>query len=355
MARRPITHERMGNPQRRRGRVGTFTPESAVDELNLPLPESQERFRRNVLTLLLADDMTRREERALVWGARRDSFRRAITPDPAHPRHVTSPTLERLWASTVEDATLNARNILSERAAIKTAIATRTREVAAIEAVLRPGAAKPEPPVQTSGLPAYQARRLQLAAQQRADAASARRTEAAEELDRLKAELTALHELNERLHLDAILSTLAARYEHRARFYLTRAHLPRDLRGRDPKPLTAADLYRALQSGLDGAWLDVAQREVAGAAQEGTAQPDEDDEAVTDNDANAVTGSGDAAGRVIEKTAAEDRAATVTGNEQAEGWFDDPSRTVDAPENPFEPSWSPAAEPRRAPARRAAA
>ncbi len=350
MARRPITHERMGNPQRRRGRVGAFTPESAVDELNLPLPESQERFRRNVLTLLLADDMTRREERALVWGARRDSFRRAITPDPAHPRHVTSPTLERLWASTVEDATLNARNILSERAAIKTAIATRTREVAAIETALRPSATKPEPPVQTNGLPAYQARRLQLAAQQRADAASARRTEAAEELDRLKGELTALHELNERLHLDAILSTLAARYEHRARFYLTRAHLPRELRGRDPKPLTAADLYRVLRSGLDGAWLDVAQREVAGAA-----QPDEDDEAVTDNDATAVAGSGDTAGRVIEETAEEGRAATTAGNERTEDWFGDPSRTVDAPENPFEPSWHPAAKPRRAPGRRAAA
>lgn len=256
MARKPAHQESIRNPRRRRGRTSVFTPSSAVEELDLPLPESQERFRDNVLTLLLAAELTRREERKLVWSARRDTFKRALREDPAHPERITSPTIEQLWAEAVEDAALNARNVLAERASIKTAITMRERQIETLAQGLAGSSPKPEE-APAANLPAYQARRQQLAARAAAEAERTRAAQRAEELDQLRAELFELRELDERLHLDAILSTIAARYEKAARFYLARARPPRNLRGYAPKPLRAADLYRELQSGLDGAWVDI--------------------------------------------------------------------------------------------------
>lgn len=269
MAKKPTLHQTLDHPRRERERRSAFEPSQAAAELELPLPESQERFHANVLTVLYDTGLSRQEERALIRAARRDSLKRSFVADPAHPGCLTSPTIRQLKAQTIEDAAVNARNVLAERSAIATAIAVRQQrlkmlgmaEVAAAPIDDSAGAQG------APGVPAYKARRQARQARQQAQARQAQRAQGAAEITRLKEELTELAEIDERLHLDAILSTLAARYAFQARFYLTRAFLlPKELRGLDPEPLSAQDLYQALESGRTAQWVRVSSDLAAMAA-----------------------------------------------------------------------------------------
>lgn len=282
MSKKPSTSQRLTDPRRTYDHRGPFTPQPAGDELRIPLPTSLERYRDNLLTVLFDGSLTPADQRHLKRSARRDSLCRSFSKVSGDPVYVTSPTIRQLRSQAIVDSALNARNALADRTQLATAIDMREQELATLTASPSGNPADTDAADALSVAarhtddPDYKVRRAarqaRAAAAKAAHDAAARTAQRTAMIEQLTQELTELRRLDEQLHVDAILSTIAARYENQARFYLTKAHLPRELRTLEPEPLTARDIYRALVSGFDGAWVGIPLS--FGTAEDAFAMPD---------------------------------------------------------------------------------